>query len=90
MNSMPTSIPQKCPADSSSASESCVPWPPHPPIVLMDEPFSALDPMTRRTLQQEMKSLQQKLNKTIVFVTHDMEEALDLADRHYFHEPRQN
>ena len=51
-----------------------------PPIVLMDEPFSALDPMTRRTLQQEMKSLQQKLNKTIVFVTHDMEEALDLAD----------
>ena len=51
-----------------------------PPIVLMYEPFSALDPMTRRTLQQEMKSLQQKLNKTIVFVTHDMEEALDLAD----------
>ena len=51
-----------------------------PPIVLMDEPFSALDPMTRRTLQQEVKSLQQKLKKTIVFVTHDMEEALDLAD----------
>ena len=51
-----------------------------PPIVLMDEPFSALDPMTRRTLQQEVRSLQQKLNKTIVFVTHDMEEALDLAD----------
>ena len=52
-----------------------------PPIVLMDEPFSALDPMTRRTLQQEMKSLQQKLNKTIVFVTHDMDEAIKLADR---------
>ena len=51
-----------------------------PPIVLMDEPFSALDPMTRRTLQQEVRSLQQKLNKTFVFVTHDMEEALDLAD----------
>lgn len=51
-----------------------------PPIVLMDEPFSALDPMTRRTLQQEVRALQQKLNKTIVFVTHDMEEALDLAD----------
>ena len=51
-----------------------------PPIVLMDEPFSALDPMTRRTLQLEIKSLQQKLNKTIIFVTHDMEEALDLAD----------
>ncbi len=51
-----------------------------PPIVLMDEPFSALDPMTRRSLQLEVKRLQQKLNKTIVFVTHDMEEALDLAD----------
>ena len=51
-----------------------------PPIVLMDEPFSALDPMTRRSLQLEVKNLQQKLNKTIIFVTHDMEEALDLAD----------
>jgi len=51
-----------------------------PPIVLMDEPFSALDPMTRRSLQQEVRSLQLKLNKTILFVTHDMEEALDLAD----------
>ena len=43
-------------------------------------PFSALDPMTRRSLQLEVKTLQQKLNKTIIFVTHDMEEALDLAD----------
>ena len=51
----------------------------NPRIVLMDEPFSALDPMTRRTLQQEVRSLQQKLNKTFVFVTHDMEEALDLG-----------
>ena len=51
-----------------------------PPLVLMDEPFSALDPMTRRTLQQEVKNLQQKLKKTIIFVTHDMAEALDLAD----------
>lgn len=51
-----------------------------PPVVLMDEPFSALDPMTRRSLQLEVKNLQQKLNKTIIFVTHDMEEALDLAD----------
>lgn len=51
-----------------------------PPIVLMDEPFSALDPMTRRTLQQEVRALQKKLNKTFVFVTHDMAEALDLAD----------
>ena len=51
-----------------------------PPIVLMDEPFSALDPMTRRSLQQEVKGLQQKLHKTFIFVTPDMAEALDLAD----------
>ena len=51
-----------------------------PPIVLMDEPFSALDPMPRRSLQQEVKGLQQKLHKTFIFVTHDMAEALDLAD----------
>ena len=51
-----------------------------PPIVLMDEPFGALDPMTREVLQDEVKTLQQKLNKTIVFVTHDMGEALKLAD----------
>ena len=56
----------------------------------MDEPFSALDPMTRRTLQQEVRSLQQKLNKTFVFVTHDMEEALDLADVDHFHGSRQD
>lgn len=51
-----------------------------PPIVLMDEPFGALDPMTREDLQDELKDLQQKLNKTIVFVTHDMNEALKMAD----------
>lgn len=57
-----------------------------PPIVLMDEPFGALDPMTRDALQDEVKSLQQKLNKTIVFVTHDMSEALKLADTIIFME----
>lgn len=51
-----------------------------PPIVLMDEPFGALDPMTRESLQDEVKKLQRKLHKTIVFVTHDMGEALKLAD----------
>ena len=51
-----------------------------PPIILMDEPFGALDPMTRDNLQDEIKQLQQRLNKTIVFVTHDMGEALKLAD----------
>lgn len=51
-----------------------------PPVVLMDEPFGALDPMTRESLQEEVKKLQKKLHKTIVFVTHDMGEALRLAD----------
>jgi osmoprotectant transport system ATP-binding protein len=51
-----------------------------PPIVLMDEPFGALDPVTRDSLQEEVKRIQRKLKKTIVFVTHDMDEALRLAD----------
>lgn len=55
-----------------------------PPIILMDEPFAALDPMTRASLQDEVKHLQQHLNKTIVFVTHDMSEALSLADKIIF------
>ncbi|MBM7586096.1 osmoprotectant transport system ATP-binding protein [Bacillus pakistanensis] len=50
-------------------------------LILMDEPFGALDPITRDSLQEEFKKLQQKLDKTIVFVTHDMDEALKLADR---------
>ena len=52
-----------------------------PPILLMDEPFGALDPMTRVALQREFKQLQQRLNKTVVFVTHDVGEALLLGDR---------
>ncbi|MDN3526654.1 ABC transporter ATP-binding protein [Halomonas sabkhae] len=52
-----------------------------PDILLMDEPFGALDPITRESLQDELVRLQARLNKTIVFVTHDMDEALRLADR---------
>ncbi len=52
-----------------------------PDLILMDEPFGALDPITRETLQDELKRLQAKLKKTVVFVTHDMDEALKLADR---------
>ena len=52
-----------------------------PDIILMDEPFGALDPITREQLQDELKQLQEKLKKTIVFVTHDMDEALKIADR---------
>ncbi|WP_232697483.1 ABC transporter ATP-binding protein [Brevibacillus daliensis] len=51
-----------------------------PPIILMDEPFSALDPITREQLQDELIRINQELNKTIVFVTHDMDEALKIAD----------
>ena len=52
-----------------------------PAYLLMDEPFGALDALTRDTLQQELLSLKQQLNKTIVFVTHDIFEALALGDR---------
>jgi osmoprotectant transport system ATP-binding protein len=50
-----------------------------PPLLLMDEPFGALDPLTRRRLQDEFKELQQRLGKTVVLVTHDVPEALRLA-----------
>ena len=60
-----------------------------PDIVLMDEPFSALDPLTRTSLQDEVKRLQQSLGKTVVFVTHDMSEALKLADLIVFMEDGQ-
>ncbi|MFJ7309277.1 betaine/proline/choline family ABC transporter ATP-binding protein [Peribacillus frigoritolerans] len=53
----------------------------NPPLILMDEPFGALDPITRDALQEEFKNLQRTLDKTIVFVTHDMDEAIKLADR---------
>ncbi|MEC0353085.1 choline ABC transporter ATP-binding protein OpuBA [Bacillus subtilis] len=52
-----------------------------PPLILMDEPFGALDPITRDSLQEEFKKLQKTLHKTIIFVTHDMDEAIKLADR---------
>ena len=52
-----------------------------PPILLMDEPFGALDPITRAELQREFQALQRRLQKTVVFVTHDMREALLLGTR---------
>ena len=50
-------------------------------IILMDEPFGALDPITRESLQSLIKSIQKELGKTVVFVTHDMNEAIGLADK---------
>jgi osmoprotectant transport system ATP-binding protein len=52
-----------------------------PPIILMDEPFSALDPISREQLQEELVRLQEVVQKTIVFVTHDMDEALKIGNR---------
>jgi osmoprotectant transport system ATP-binding protein len=52
-----------------------------PPVLLMDEPFSAVDPVVRVELQVEMQRLQAELHKTIVFVTHDIDEAITLGDR---------
>lgn len=52
-----------------------------PPIMLMDEPFGALDPLTREKLQHEFLKIQQKVRKTVVFVTHDIDEALRLGNR---------
>ncbi len=52
-----------------------------PPVLLMDEPFGATDPITRLRIQREFRRLQQELGKTVIFVTHDFEEALLLGDR---------
>ncbi|MBA3450169.1 MAG: ATP-binding cassette domain-containing protein, partial [Chloroflexia bacterium] len=52
-----------------------------PPIILMDEPFGAVDPITRKQLQRELRRIQAEVRKTIVFVTHDIAEAFLLGDR---------
>lgn len=52
-----------------------------PEILLMDEPFSALDPLVRKDMQFELLTIQEKLNKTIVFITHDINEAFKIGDR---------
>ena len=52
-----------------------------PPVLLMDEPFGAVDPLTRDRLQTEFLGIQQRLRKTVLFVTHDMDEAVKLGDR---------
>jgi osmoprotectant transport system ATP-binding protein len=52
-----------------------------PPILLLDEPFGALDPITRSEMQKEFRALQQRMKKAVIFVTHDLREALLLANR---------
>ncbi len=56
----------------------------NPPIIIMDEPFGALDPITREILQSEVKKIQRELQITVLFITHDMHEAMKLADRIIF------
>ena len=52
-----------------------------PPVMLMDEPFGAVDPIVRARLQDQFRAIQERLRKTIVFVTHDIDEAIKMADR---------
>jgi osmoprotectant transport system ATP-binding protein len=52
-----------------------------PPLLLMDEPFGAIDPITRARLQDEFKRLQRQVRKTVVFVTHDIDEAIKMGDK---------
>ncbi len=52
-----------------------------PPIMLMDEPFGAIDPITREVLQEEFLQIQKEISKTIIFVTHDIDEAIKMGDR---------
>ena len=52
-----------------------------PPVLLMDEPFGAVDPIVRKRLQDEFHDMQGRLGKTVVFVTHDVDEAILLGDR---------
>lgn len=52
-----------------------------PPIMLMDEPFGAIDPITREVLQEEFLAIQKEISKTIIFVTHDIDEAIKMGDR---------
>ena len=61
-----------------------------PPVMLMDEPFGATDPITREKLQDEFLALQSRIKKTIIFVTHDVEEAIQLGDKIVILGPRTN
>ena len=77
----PAATRPSCPAASSSGSAWRGRWRSDPPVLLMDEPFSAVDPIVREGLQDELLRLQAELAKTIVFVTHDIDEAIKLGDK---------
>ncbi len=82
---LPTSMASRYPAQLSGGQQQRVgvarALAADPPIMLMDEPFSAVDPIVREQLQDELLALQAELGKTIVFVTHDIDEAIKLGDQ---------
>ena len=76
-----TSLPMNCREGCNNGSASPVALAADPEILLMDEPFSALDPLIRRQLQNEFMQLAAGMNKTTVFITHDLDEAVRIGHR---------
>jgi ABC-type nitrate/sulfonate/bicarbonate transport system ATPase subunit len=78
---LPAAIRASSPAGSGSGWAWRGRWRPSPGILLMDEPFGALDPLTRGEMQDMLRGLMGEFKKTVLLVTHDLDEALYLADR---------
>ena len=76
-----TATPRSCRVASASASASLARSPPIPPVMLMDEPFGAIDPLVREQIQDEFLRMQQDVRKTIIIVTHDLDEAMRMGDK---------
>src|ERR1700742_2315419 len=78
---MPSATPGSSPAAHRRRAGGARAWPAAPPLMLMDEPFGAIDPITRERLQNDFLRLHRELRKTVVFVTHDIDEAIKMGDR---------
>ena len=77
----PRAVPISCRPANSSVWPLPAPWPPEPRLLLLDEPLSALDVSLREQLRLHIRRIQRELNLTAVYVTHDQEEAMSVADR---------